>query len=73
MSSTLKRVSSFTDSKPHNELLESDRIQIVKLTEFQSLAGRMKSTLDSSDLGAGGWLWEDLWIARSPFVVMGVF
>ena len=46
MSSTLKRTF-FSDSKPHDELLQSDRIQIVSLTDLQRLAGRKHSTLDS--------------------------
>jgi hypothetical protein len=36
----IKGTLSFSDSKPHNELLQNDRIQIVRLAELQCLAGR---------------------------------
>lgn len=39
---TLKGTFAFADSKPRDELLQSDRIQIVKLTELQSLGGRTR-------------------------------
>lgn len=41
-SDTLKDTFAFADSKPRDELLQSDRIQIVKLTELPSLGGRTR-------------------------------
>lgn len=41
-SDTLKGTFAFADSKPRDELLQSDRIQIVKLTELPSLGGRTR-------------------------------
>lgn len=41
-SDTLKDTFAFADSKPRDELLQSDRIRIVKLTELPSLGGRTR-------------------------------
>lgn len=39
-SGILKGSFAFADSKPRDELLQSDRIQIVKLTDLRGLGGR---------------------------------
>lgn len=47
---TSKGTFAFADSKPRDELLQSDRIQIVKLRELQGLGGRT-SQLQAPDEG----------------------